>query len=85
MEKEQLALQAQQGNRAALSQLWEAVRPLLASMVWKFYERQGLERCAIHGVTVDDLSQESFIALVDAVRAYKPERGCFNIIRFYST
>lgn len=75
MEKEQLALQAQEGNRAALSQLWETVRPLLASMAWKFYERQGTGRCAIHGITLEDLKQESFIAFVDAVRAYKPEKG----------
>lgn len=75
MENEKLALQVQQGNRVALSQLWEAVRPLLASMTWKFYERHGRERCAVHGITLEDLKQESFIALVDAVRAYKPEKG----------
>ena len=75
MTNEQLALNIQNGNRMALSQLWEAVRPLLLSLAWKFYNRQGKERCSSHGVTLEDLQQEAFFALCDAVQAYKPERG----------
>ena len=75
MTNEQLTLDIQNGNRAALSQLWEAVRPLLFSLAWKFYIRQGKERCAQRGVTLEDLQQESFFALCDAVQAYKPEKG----------
>ena len=68
MTNEQLALNVQNGNRAALSQLWEAVRPLLLSMAWKFYTRQGKERCSSHGITLEDLQQEAFFALCDAAR-----------------
>ena len=68
MTNEQLTLDIQNGNRAALSQLWEAVRPLLLSMAWKFYTRQGKERCAQRGVALEDLQQEAFFALCDAAR-----------------
>ena len=75
MINEQLALNVQNGNRAALTELWGAVRPLLFSLAWKFYIRQGKERCSSHGVTLEDLQQEAFFALYDAVQAYKPEKG----------
>ena len=75
MTNEQLTLDIQNGNRAALTELWGAVRPLLFSLAWKFYIRQGKERCSSHGVTLEDLQQETFFALCDAVQAYKPEKG----------
>ena len=75
MTNEQLAWNVQNGNRAALTELWGAVRPLLLSMAWKFYQKQGKERCSSHGVTLEDLQQEAFFALCDAVQAYKPEKG----------
>ena len=75
MTNEQLAWNIQNGNRAALTELWGAVRPLLFSLAWKFYTRQGKERCAQRGVTLEDLQQETFFALCDAVQAYKPEKG----------
>lgn len=75
MTNEQLAWNVRNGNRAALTELWGAVRPLLFSLAWKFYTRQGKERCSSHGVTLEDLQQEAFFALYDAVQAYKPEKG----------
>lgn len=75
MTNEQLAWNVQNGNRAALTDLWGAVRPLLFSLAWKFYTRQGKERCSSHGVTLEDLQQETFFALCDAVQAYRPEKG----------
>lgn len=75
MTNEQLALSAQTGDRVALYDLWGAVRPLLFSLAWRFYQRQGKERCASHGVTLEDLQQEAFFALWDAVRAYQPGKG----------
>ena len=75
MTNEQLAWNVQNGNRAALTDLWGAVRPLLFSLAWKFYQKQGKERCSSHGVTLEDLQQEAFFALYDAVQAYKPEKG----------
>ena len=75
MTNEEMAKAAQTGSRAALTELWDAVRPLLLSMAWKFYQKQGKERCSSHGVTLEDLQQESFFALWDAIQAYKPEKG----------
>lgn len=75
MTNEQLTLDIQNGNRAALTELWGAVRPLLFSLAWKFYSRQGKERCSSHGVTLEDLQQESFFALCDAVGAFDEGKG----------
>lgn len=75
MTNEQLANQAQTGSRAALTELWGAVRPLLFSLAWKFYSRQGKERCSSHGVTLEDLQQECFFALCDAVGAFDEGKG----------
>lgn len=86
MTNEQLAWNVQNGNRAALTELWGAVRPLLLSMAWKFYQKQGKERCSSHGVTLEDLQQESFFALCDAVQAYRPEKGYqFTTYLHYAT
>lgn len=68
MENERLALLSQQGNRQALGKLWEGLRPLLFSLAWRFYTRQGKERCSSHGITLEDLQQEAFFALCDAAR-----------------
>ena len=75
MTNEQLANQAQTGSRAALAELWGVVRPLLFSLAWKFYSRQGKERCSSHGVTLEDLQQEAFFALCDAVGAFDEGKG----------
>lgn len=75
MENERLALLSQQGNRQALGKLWEGLRPLLFSLAWRFYTRQGKDRCAQRGVALEDLQQETFFALCDAVQAYRPEKG----------
>lgn len=81
MTQEELAVNAQNGDLEALSLLWEEVKNLLFSMAWKFYLRQGKERCAQRGVTLEDLQQETFLALADAARDYRTEKG----IRFTTT
>lgn len=58
-----------------LPELWEAVERLLYQMARRFYLRRGKEACARHGVTLEDLQQECYFAFLDAVRAYKPEKG----------
>ena len=68
MENARLALLSQQGNRQALGKLWEGLRPLLFSLAWRFYTRQGKERCSSHGITLEALQQEAFFALCDAAR-----------------
>lgn len=75
MTNEELAKAAQQGNQGALPQLWEATRALLFAFAWKFYTRQGKDRCAQRGVTLEDLQQEAFFALCDAVGAFDEGKG----------
>ena len=75
MTNEELAKAARQGNQGALPQLWEATRALLFAFAWKFYTRQGKDRCAQRGVTLEDLQQETFFALCDAVGAFDEGKG----------
>lgn len=75
MTNEELAKAAQQGHQGALPQLWEATRALLFAFAWKFYTRQGKDRCAQRGVTLEDLQQETFFALCDAVGAFDEGKG----------
>ena len=75
MTNEELAKAARQGNQGALPQLWEATRALLFAFAWKFYTRQGKDRCAQRGVTLEDLQQEAFFALYDAVGAFDEGKG----------
>ena len=75
MTNEELAKAAQQGNQGALPQLWEATRALLFAFAWKFYTRQGKDRCAQRGVALEDLQQEAFFALCDAVGAFDEGKG----------
>ena len=58
-----------------LPELWEAVKRLLYQFARSFYLRHGKEACARHGVTVEDLQQECYFAFLNAVAAYKPEKG----------
>lgn len=74
MTQEQLAVRAQSGDLEALYQLWEDYHNLLLSLVWKFYRTHGKESCSRHGVVWEDLKQEAFLALADAVRYFKPDR-----------
>lgn len=73
--KKRLAVQSQEGNRASLFELWESVRPVLSLKAYSFYLRCGADTCARHGVTLDDLQQESYFAFLDAVNAYKKDKG----------
>lgn len=75
MSNEELAVLAQQDNREAIEGLWEQVKRLLYQLARRFYRRYGLECCAQHGVTMADLEQECFLALLDAVRGFKSTGG----------
>lgn len=74
MNNEQLAILAKSGNSQAILELWERVKLLLYRMANRFYRQYGTNFCAIRGVTMDDLEQECFFAMLDAVRAFKANR-----------
>lgn len=74
MESEQLAELIQQGgNDELLTLLWEKTRALIymkCSQYWGFYSAK-LER---FGYSLDDLRQESYNALIFAVKQYKSDK-----------
>ena len=72
MTNEELATRIQQGERELIPELWEQVHDLIYWHVNRFCTQYS-ERCTASGVTEDDLKQTSFLALLDAVKGYKPD------------
>lgn len=73
MTNEELAVQAQTGNRDALARLWEQNRGLLTTMFRELAGKAGA-RMAAMGVTWEDVEQSFFLAISLAVQLYRPER-----------
>lgn len=74
MTNEELALKVQSGNSESAEQLWDQVRPLTFQFAGRFYGKSR-GRCGRRGVTLEDLQQECFLAVMDAAQAYDPESG----------
>ena len=74
MTNEELVLQIQKGNAAALVPLLEAVKGLAA---WKakpiLFALEGKR-----GVTLEDFMQEGYIAMVEAAESHDPGAGAFS-------
>lgn len=69
MVNEELAVRAREGDRDALGQLWENVHWLCFKIGIRYlelYEQRGMDR--------DDLMQDLFLAMCQAVEAYKAEK-----------
>lgn len=74
MTNEELATAIKAGNTALYADLWEQVKKIILTRARRFYVLcDGL--CASHGVTVEDLEQCGYLALVDAVNAWTPDSG----------
>ena len=70
MTNEQLAeLIGQGGNDELLPLLWEKMRKLYIQWSGKYYTAHK-ERCDLCGVTADDIRQESYLSMLDAVKSY---------------
>ena len=74
MTNEQLAQRIKDGDTSAITPLWEGLRLLLYRYANRYIALMR-ERCAACGVTVDDLIQESYFAMLDAVDAWTPDSG----------
>ena len=72
MTTDQIA-QVVQAGQADVMTLWAAVRRFTHDRAYR-WERALGGRC---GVTVDDLTQTGFLALLDALVTWKPEAGTF--------
>lgn len=74
MTNEELAAAIKAGNNALYADLWEQVKRIILTRARRFCVLcDGL--CASHGVTVEDLEQCGYLALVDAVNAWVPDSG----------
>ena len=73
MTNEELVLLIKNGDRAYYAELWEQVRLYVKARA-KFFYKNGVNfiRCEI-----DDLIQAGYLAMVDAVETYDPERASF--------
>lgn len=75
MTNEQLAALAQQGDRRALFDLWEAVKPFCMAAAGHVYRRHYPAKLSGRGVTLEYLQQETYCAFRKALAAFKPERA----------
>ena len=73
MTSEELARRIQQGERDLILQLWEQVRRYAHDRAYKWHRATG----GRGGVTLDDLEQEAFIALLEALEGWDEKAGKF--------
>lgn len=71
MSLEELALEIQAGDRDGILTLWDGVRRFAVKMARRWVAAAG-DR---NGVSVDDLLQESFLALLDALEGWRADDG----------
>lgn len=76
MTNEELCALAKQGDKQAANQLWEQCRKLIA-MVFKhmLINPAMADRAAAAGVTLEDLEQEGYFAVLQAIEKYNPAAG----------
>lgn len=71
---EELALAFQQGDSKALDCLWEANQGLFSMLCFKYYRKFG-DVCQRCGVQLEDLQQETFLALREAAQSFNIAKG----------
>ena len=82
MTNEELATEIKQGSIDLLPELWEQIKLFIYKYCNRYFTLYG-GSCTKAGADVDDLIQEGYFALLDAVQAYKPESG-YKFITFMS-
>lgn len=73
MTNEEIAMLAQSGNEKSVLLLWERVKYFAKKQAGRWiaaWEGRG-------GVTLDDLQQVSFLALLEALESWRPDGGAF--------
>lgn len=74
MTNEELAVEIQQGNTRCVSLLWNQTEKLFVMLCNKWWTVRG-ERFTECGIMLDDLKQECYFVLIDAVAAYDSTTG----------
>lgn len=72
MSNEELTILIQSGHSELIESLYNQTKKFLLYMANKFY-RLNTEACTKSGATLEDIQQEAFFALLEAVYAYKKE------------
>lgn len=81
MTNEELAVLIQSGERDKLLELWKQVRRFVHDRAYKWSVAVGTAA----GVTVEDLTQAGYLAMMDAVEHFNPAAGyAFNTALGYS-
>lgn len=77
MSNEELAIKIQAGELDYLPELWEQTRKLIRASYKRLMRRCGSsqQQFMSYSVSLDDLEQDGYFALLEAVDAYKPESG----------
>lgn len=74
MTNEELAVIIKQGNTQLMERLYLQNKGVIYQYAYWYYTKYRT-RCDSSGIVMDDLIQEGYFALCDAVQAYKPESG----------
>lgn len=74
MTNEELALKIRAGDKDLISLLWRQIKPFLYRYCKGYFIRNE-KACSSAGVMFDDLLQESYFAVLVAIRAYNPRSG----------
>lgn len=72
---EELAIRIQGGDKQLLPQLWQQNKGLFSLLARRYYNRN-TNLCKSRGVTVEDLEQCGYFAMLGAIEDYHPESGC---------
>lgn len=87
MSNEELAAAIQNGQEEYCEQLWAQVRKFIGQQAGQYM--QSLSAC--RGITEDDLKQAGYFAVLDAAKAYNPEKGAsfihylsFHLHRYFT-
>lgn len=78
-----LAIRAQ-GDPTLMAELWEAVQRLIKLWAYKYAYRATAEN-GTRILEADDLVQAGYLALVDAVRRYDPNKCAFTTLLWFCT
>lgn len=80
MSNEEIVLMIRAGDREQLPDLWERVKRFCFMTIYRYRDL-----CKDNiAVSMEDLQQECYVAMVDAVEHFKPEAGGFlTILDFY--
>lgn len=74
MSTEEMVSAIQSGNTTLIEPLWHKLRGLVHTLAYRYY----LTTQGRGGVTLEDLEQTGFLAMMDAIPRYNPEEAAFS-------